>query len=68
MKHLLKLLAIAVLAVAATSTAHAQDNPLVGTWKLNVAKSKFDPGPQEPDPHGRSPRRWRKIHFRRRSR
>lgn len=45
MKHLLKLLAIAVLAVAATSTAHAQDNPLVGTWKLNVAKSKFDPGP-----------------------
>ncbi len=23
----------------------AQDNPFVGTWKLNVAKSKFEPGP-----------------------
>jgi hypothetical protein len=23
----------------------AQNNPLVGTWKLNLAKSKYDPGP-----------------------
>jgi hypothetical protein len=23
----------------------AQDNPGIGTWKLNVAKSKFSPGP-----------------------
>lgn len=23
----------------------AQDNPAIGTWKLNVAKSKFSPGP-----------------------
>jgi hypothetical protein len=23
----------------------AQDNPFVGTWKLNVAKSKAEPGP-----------------------
>lgn len=23
----------------------AADDPLVGTWKLNLAKSKFDPGP-----------------------
>lgn len=23
----------------------AQDNPLVGTWKLNLAKSKYSPGP-----------------------
>jgi hypothetical protein len=23
----------------------AQSNPMVGTWKLNVAKSKFTPGP-----------------------
>jgi hypothetical protein len=23
----------------------AQGNPFVGTWKLNVAKSKFEPGP-----------------------
>ena len=26
-------------------TLRAQSNPLVGTWKLNVARSKFDPGP-----------------------
>lgn len=25
--------------------SQAQTNPLVGTWTLNVAKSKFDPGP-----------------------
>ena len=23
----------------------AADDPFIGTWKLNVAKSKFDPGP-----------------------
>ena len=23
----------------------AADDPLIGTWKLNLAKSKFDPGP-----------------------
>ena len=23
----------------------AQDNPFAGTWKLNLAKSKFEPGP-----------------------
>ena len=23
----------------------AADDPLIGTWKLNVAKSKFSPGP-----------------------
>ena len=31
-------LALAVIAVAA-------DNPFVGTWKLNLAKSTYDPGP-----------------------
>lgn len=30
-----------VLSVA----AWAADDPLMGTWKLNLAKSKFDPGP-----------------------
>ena len=24
---------------------HAADDPLMGTWKLNLAKSKFQPGP-----------------------
>src|SRR5215831_7929859 len=33
--------ALAVLA----SVAFAQTDPAVGTWKLNTAKSKYDPGP-----------------------
>lgn len=32
----------AVFAVSAQTTNH---NPFVGTWKLNPAKSKFNPGP-----------------------
>ena len=45
MKTVLRMLAVSVLAVLAGSVLQAQSNPLVGTWKLNVAKSKFDPGP-----------------------
>ena len=45
MKRVLILVAIAVLAMVGSSSLQAQGNPLVGTWKLNVAKSKFDPGP-----------------------
>ncbi|MGB7731772.1 MAG: hypothetical protein WBL50_27390 [Candidatus Acidiferrum sp.] len=45
MKHVLRFITIALLTVAACSTLRAQSNPLVGTWKLNVTKSKFDPGP-----------------------
>jgi hypothetical protein len=45
MKRLLQFVAIAVLAFAGSSVLQAQTNPLVGTWKLNVTKSKFDPGP-----------------------
>jgi len=28
-----------------TATAWAQQDPWLGTWKLNIAKSKYDPGP-----------------------
>jgi hypothetical protein len=35
---------LVVLASAGTATAQASD-PAFGTWKLNVAKSKFSPGP-----------------------
>jgi len=36
----------AAMAVAAAGTLHAQTtDPFLGTWKLNVAKSTFDPGP-----------------------
>src|SRR5271165_121802 len=45
MKRVLQFVAIALLAVVGSSPLHAQSNPLVGTWKLNVTKSKFDPGP-----------------------
>ena len=34
-----------VLVLSAASLVVAQNSPFVGTWKLNVAKSKFDPGP-----------------------
>jgi len=39
----LRTILLAVVTVSATSWA--ADNPLAGTWKLNVAKSKFSPGP-----------------------
>src|SRR6202789_3446692 len=45
MKRLLQLVAITVLAFAGSATLRAQSNPLVGTWKLNLTKSKYDPGP-----------------------
>jgi hypothetical protein len=45
MKRLLEFAAIIALAAVATGTAMAQSNPLVGTWKLNVEKSKYSPGP-----------------------
>lgn len=43
MKRLLTL-ALAALAITSTSAAFGADNSL-GTWKLNVEKSKFIPGP-----------------------
>jgi hypothetical protein len=45
MKHVLKVVAIGVLAVVGAVVAQAQSNPIVGTWKLNTTKSKYSPGP-----------------------
>src|SRR5437879_3829357 len=45
MKSLLKFVAIGILAVVASGPLFAQSNSLVGTWKLNLEKSKFNPGP-----------------------
>ena len=45
MKRLLTLFAVIFLAMAAGGLVLAQSNPFVGTWKLNLAKSKFNPGP-----------------------
>jgi cysteine synthase len=45
MKRVSGFVAMALLAVVGSSALRAQSNPLVGTWKLNVTKSKYDPGP-----------------------
>ena len=37
--------ALAAALVLFTLTATAQSDPFVGTWRLNVAKSKYSPGP-----------------------
>ena len=44
MKHSLVVLALFVC-TAMCGPVWAQDNSFVGTWKLNTAKSKFEPGP-----------------------
>ena len=41
MKRILVLASAVVLSLVASGVSQAQDNPFVGTWKLNVAKSKF---------------------------
>jgi hypothetical protein len=38
-------IAMTVLAAVAAGPLMAQGNPFVGTWKLNLAKSKFEGGP-----------------------
>jgi hypothetical protein len=38
-------LAAIIFAALVPSDGSAQSNPLVGTWKLNVARSTFNPGP-----------------------
>lgn len=36
---------ITVIFVLSAGVLRASDDPLIGTWKLNVAKSKYNPGP-----------------------
>jgi hypothetical protein len=43
--RVMKVAAITVFALVSAFAAQAQSNPLVGTWKLNLDKSKYDPGP-----------------------
>ena len=45
MNRKIRPLVLMVVVLAAGSLLLAQDNPFVGTWKLNVAKSKYNPGP-----------------------
>jgi len=44
MKRAVLVFALIVLAAIAAGSLSAEDNPFAGTWKLNLAKSKFDPG------------------------
>ena len=50
MKRILVLVSLVALSLAASGSAwsqnsSAQSNPDIGVWKLNVAKSKYVPGP-----------------------
>jgi hypothetical protein len=45
MKRVLVVVTVAVLALLAASILRAQSNLSTGTWKLNVAKSQYSPGP-----------------------
>jgi hypothetical protein len=45
MKRSIGIFTLPMVVLAAGSLLLAQDNPFVGTWKLNVAKSKYNPGP-----------------------
>ena len=38
-------LLLAILIASSTPSLRAADDPLNGTWKLNISKSTFDPGP-----------------------
>jgi len=45
MKRSLCVLAFVIFTVVVAARLLAQENPFFGTWKLNVAKSKYEPGP-----------------------
>ena len=45
MKRMFKVVAVLLFTLTAAGMLVAQDNPFVGTWKLDVTKSKYDPGP-----------------------
>ena len=45
MKRRIAVFAALVVVLAAGSLLFAQSNPFVGTWKLDLASSKYNPGP-----------------------
>ena len=46
----ISLLVVLVGVLLGASAAQAADNPFVGTWKVNLAKSKYSPGPPPTTP------------------
>jgi hypothetical protein len=47
MKRFLTICAVSVLILTSASVVLAQSDPRIGTWKLNVAKSKSDGPPRK---------------------
>jgi len=45
MKRILALITLVVLTLLGSVVLLAQDNPFIGSWKLNIAKSKYSSGP-----------------------
>jgi len=45
MKRFIAILAVIVFCLAAAGVAQAQENPFVGTWKMDPQKSKASPSP-----------------------
>src|SRR5437868_13660374 len=48
MKTFALMLLAAVVCLSASAMSRAEDNPLLGKWKLNVEKSKFTPATATP--------------------
>jgi len=44
------ILGFALAALALGASAQATKNPEIGTWKLDIAKSKYNPGPPPKEP------------------
>ncbi len=45
MNRRIRVFSLIVIALATGSLLLAQENPFAGTWKLDVTKSKYNPGP-----------------------
>ena len=45
MKRIALVLLAVVVCLCGSAGSRAEDNPILGKWKLNVEKSKFTPGP-----------------------
>jgi hypothetical protein len=41
-----QVLAVALAVISVSVALNAADNPLIGTWKINLDKSTFSPGPR----------------------
>jgi hypothetical protein len=45
MKRILVVVTVVALTLLVSDVLLAQNNPFIGTWKQNIAKSKYSPGP-----------------------